>query len=1814
MSLTIRAPRARTVRFVLTDGDGGTSAAATNTINVTAVNDAPVLDNTGTMSFGTITEEGSVNSWVSTLIATAGGDRITDVDAGAVEGIAITSVNNGNGTWRYSTDGGSTWFNVGAVSNTSALLLRANDYISYVGNGQNGGTADFAFRAWDQTSGTQGTKVDVSSNGGTTAFSTATETASITSTDVNDAPFMPGVALGSTTEDTPYTRQVSWLAGFSSDVDTGAQKGLAIVGVDDTNGIWQYTLDGTNWFNIGNVTTSNALLLASDATSAFRFVPNANWNGTTGAFSYKAWDQTSGTAGDYVDASVSGGTTAFSGTSGSALTVTAANDAPTIANWYNAGWAYRKAITIDHTKVAGGADLSDFPVLINLGSDAQLAAGAQADGDDILLTSADGTTKLDHEIETYVTASGEFMAWVRVPTLSASLDTVLYLYYGNAGAANQENSGGVWDSDYQGVWHLDEMGDGTSEEYKDATSNVNNGTLGGTVLVASFDMTASANSYRYEDLTSVTDYVIQSGDYLEYDVYYTSSTDQIAFDYTTTDGSYLRNTGSVDQNGINARPGEDLSAYALDQWYHRTIALPAGHVGKTISYYDIASEINTTTTQTAYFDNIRITDGAGNIQKTIYASGDSFTHAAHLSVNGAINSFANTSTPPAFINTGKDGKVGSGQQFDGTDDYISTTTSIDDNLGSGFTVGQWIYSTNYNYAGWMGLVSNVDGDNADISLRDGFQVVVGNRDIGVYINDSGGNNYIGRITTGDDLSDGNWHYVVATWSGALSSSGFKIYIDGTATDDADYNAGTVDSFDQSSQALEIGRWVLFSGPGRWFDGKMDEVRVSSGVRSADWIATEYANQDSPGTFLSLSAQQTAPVTLTGTDENTTSSGTAVSAILNTIGAADVDIGALSGMAVTGKTGNGTWQYSTDGGTWANFGSVSGTSALLLTSTTQVRYTPDGQNGETATFTFRAWDQTTGTASSNGTPSYANPGAGGGTTAYSSQTATASMTITAVNDAPAITLPGSAVDYTEGDGAVVIDATATVSDVDSADFDGGTLTVDFTANGTDNDRLAIRDEGPGVGNIAIAGAAVTYDSGSGPVVIGTFAGGTNGSTPLVITLNADADATAVHALARNITYQNVANDPSTLARTVRFVLTDGDGGTSNAVTKTVNLFGDHTLYVTTTSDAADGITTSIDALLANRGADGQISLREAILAMNNTANSGSPDQIFFSIGSGTQTINVTSALPSITDAVIVDASTQPGFVAAPIIELNGSGAGVGANGLRLNAGSDGSTIRGFVINRFDVNGIDINASNGNAIEGNFIGADVSGTSDLGNADKGIRIANGAANNIIGGTTAAARNLISGNDGDGIRITVGSVNNQVLGNYIGTDLTGTVDLGNTGYGVLINSAAVSNTIGGSTAGAGNLISGNDTKGVGISGAGTDGNVVQGNYVGTDVTGTIDLGNTGTGVWLANAAAGNTIGGTAAGAGNLVAFSGAHGIDILDTAGANNSLRGNRVHSSAGLGIDLNNDDLPTANDAGDADSGPNNLQNYPVLTSANTDGSGVVFVSGRIESAPTATYYIDFFANSTVDPSGHGEGETYLGEALVVTDASGIGYFSGVYAATVPVGDWISATATDASGNSSEFSLNIQADDMSTLTVDTTSDTVDGNTTSISLLLANRGTDNRISLREAIEATNNTTNGGSPDEIRFDIAGAGPHTINVLSALPTITDAVVIDGTTEPDFGTNPVIEINGQSAFLANGLIVEADDTTIRGLAINRFTYTGLTLNNVNNAVIEGNFIGTDVTGTVDLGNGYYGIHVVGNTTNNVIGGTTARDSQCDFRQ
>jgi hypothetical protein len=641
-----------------------------------------------------------------------------------------------------------------------------------------------------------------------------------------------------------------------------------------------------------------------------------------------------------------------------------------------------------------------------------------------------------------------------------------------------------------------------------------------------------------------------------------------------------------------------------------------------------------------------------------------------------------------------------------------------------------------------------------------------------------------------------------------------------------------------------------------------------------------------------------------------------------------------------------------------------------------------------------------------------------------------------------------------------------------------------------------------------------------------------------------------------------------------------------------------LVVDTTSNTADGTTTSISALLSNKGADGKISLREAITAANNTANNGGADRIYFNI-SGSKTINIATQLPNITDAVIIDGTTQSGYTGTPLVEL----AGTVAEGLYLDTGSSGSTIKGLVLNGFHW-AIDIAGSSNNVVSGNFLGTDATGTTAKGNW---VGVWVGTSNNTIGGTNAADRNIISGNTVDGIQISgsTGGSGNVVLGNYIGLDVTGTADLGNTNQGIAIYNGGKNNTIGGTANGAANVISGNNGEGVRLINSGTTGNVVLGNLIGTNAAGTAGIANNRQGVWVDAAAANNTIGGTAAGAGNTIAYNTLDGVALNSTAGNGNAVLGNAIFSNGGLGIDLNDNGV-TTNDANDADTGSNGLQNYPLLSYALADGAHVM-ISGSLNSVASKTYRLEFFSNTAQDASGHGEAQTYLGFANVTTDISGNATFNATFTAPVSPGAFITATATDPTNSTSEFSTNVVAISPA-LTVDTTSDVADGNTSSIAALLGSKGADGKISLREAITAANNTADGagGIVDLINFAIAGVGVQTITLTSALPTITDAVIIDASTQTGFAGTPLIELNGNNA-VANAFNVNGGGgSTLSGFAINRFTGDAVVLTTGGNT-ITGSYIGTNAAGTAALGNGLAGISILAGSNNNAIGGTTAAE-------
>ncbi len=251
------------------------------------------------------------------------------------------------------------------------------------------------------------------------------------------------------------------------------------------------------------------------------------------------------------------------------------------------------------------------------------------------------------------------------------------------------------------------------------------------------------------------------------------------------------------------------------------------------------------------------------------------------------------------------------------------------------------------------------------------------------------------------------------------------------------------------------------------------------------------------------------------------------------------------------------------------------------------------------------------------------------------------------------------------------------------------------------------------------------------------------------------------------------------------------------------------------------------------------LRAAIQQANAAAGL---DTIAFNLGSaGPYTLQPRSPLPAISDPVIIDGTTQPGYTVLPRVEIDGSRAGAGVSGLVITAG--GSTVRALAINRFAYAGIELDSLGGNTLTANVVGANPAGTAALGN-QYGVLIL-GSSNNTIGGTTAAARNIVSGNTSDGIYLDAGSSGNLIQGNLVGLDTTGALDLGNGGAGVYLFGGD-NNTLGGTSAGAGNVISGNSAEGISLCNDAV-GNLVQGNFIGTNAAGTAAVPNTGKGVLL-------------------------------------------------------------------------------------------------------------------------------------------------------------------------------------------------------------------------------------------------------------------------------------------------------------------------------------------------------------------------------
>jgi Calx-beta domain len=315
--------------------------------------------------------------------------------------------------------------------------------------------------------------------------------------------------------------------------------------------------------------------------------------------------------------------------------------------------------------------------------------------------------------------------------------------------------------------------------------------------------------------------------------------------------------------------------------------------------------------------------------------------------------------------------------------------------------------------------------------------------------------------------------------------------------------------------------------------------------------------------------------------------------------------------------------------------------------------------------------------------------------------------------------------------------------------------------------------------------------------------------------------------------------------------------------------------------------------------------------------------------------------------------------------------------------------------------------GNLAQGNLIGTNSAGTADLGNAQEGVLI-NGASGNSITGNAQGSQ-VISGNNVGLLILGSEAAGNLVQGTFFGTDVTGTLDLGNSQAGVEIEDAPV-NLIGGSTASDRNLISAN-YWGVQIIGPLAVGNVVEGSFIGTEITGQKPLGNEQDGVLINQGATDNLIGGPMPSDGNTIAFNRRDGVRIEDLS-VGNSILSNSIFANLEQGINL----VPLAPTA---TTGPNMLASSPILTEVASSIAATI-ITGMLVSTPNTTFTIQFFFSSPLDPTGVGEGGVFVGQTTAVTGANGVANYSANIPVVLKSGQLVTATATDSFGNTSEFS--------------------------------------------------------------------------------------------------------------------------------------------------------------------------------------------------
>jgi hypothetical protein len=1125
----------RTVRVTVNDGDGGTSAAADVNVAVTGVNDAPVLDPSKSPTLVTIAEDtpaptngSTANSTLVSSLVDIGGalSNVTDVDSGAVTGIAVTAV-SGQVALYYTTNGGTTWTAApGTVTAGSALLLAAdaNTRIAVVPQANIVGTDTDAitFKAWDRTSGSNGA-TGVNTTAGS-AFSAATDMAPVLITAVNDAPTIDAgtYTLTGTDENTPSSvTQVATIATGRNyaDVDVGAIVGIAVT-ASTANGTWQYSTDGsTGWTDFGTVDVTAALLLTSG--TYVRYVPD-NKNGETATFTFRAWDRTVALASingtqRYADTSTNGGTSQFSTTTANAsLTVADVNDAPvfvgavtsltvnentgatsikallhasdpdnsqTLTWTQNAAPAHGTLSFLSATAATPGTDITPG------GTITYTPTANYAGSDTFTVQVSDGTAAATRTINVTASVVATELRFTTQPSGSVSGVALT----GQPVVRATDTSGNV-DTSFTGNVTL-ALGSGA-------------GSLSGTLTKA-----AVAGVATFTDLS------------------YAATADQQAFTLTTA------NTASL-TNATSSSVTSDVVATKLRFATQPAPLAMASTVARTFTTAPVVQAVDAANVvDTAYATAIVLTltksDGSAAPGTVDSVSGTGDTDGGGTTVTLVPTSGAATFSGLSvrYTNSAANDSLALHATSGGL--TAANSAAITSRIDVAPTVDTVMSGGNYTESGAAVVVSS------SVTVTDADDVTCAWATVSISQNFTAGQDVLSFTNNGTTMGNITAAYDAGTGVLTLTSAG------ATATRAQWAAALSAVKYANTSEAPNTAtRQMLFVINDGYLSSDSSYAFAKTNVAVA-------GTNDAP----TLSG---GPFALDATDENTMSSATAVSTVLAGLTYADPDGSVASGIAITQKTGASSWAYSTDGVTWAALGSVSNTSALLLSSTSWVRYLPNGANGETATLTFRAWDQTSGTASTNITRRLVDPSSNGGTTAFSTGTAQATLAVAEINDAPTLTATPVNPSFTENGSAVDLFSTVSISTVEAGQ---GVTELQFTVtNVSDSTTETVVADGT---MIALA------DGGSGTTATNalTYSVALSGSTATVMLSKvAGITTTAAQDLIDGLTYGNTSDNPGAASRVVTITSLKDNGGTLNGGTDTTALAIASTVAVTPVNDA------------------------------------------------------------------------------------------------------------------------------------------------------------------------------------------------------------------------------------------------------------------------------------------------------------------------------------------------------------------------------------------------------------------------------------------------------------------------------------------------------------------------------------------------------------------------------------------------------------------------------------------------------------------------